>query len=855
MGQLHRVFLGKGAEMTITLYKKDSASGTVYDSSVIESLSATQNADIMADIVPIDTAICRIRSETPLVAEYMDVDDNTGITGRPLSPLVAPIGHYVVKQINNLGNNLYEIQGYSLVYRLDTPKVPAKYYNGVSLAVALKDVEKNANGSFGVTYNVDTALSGKTITGYCPEQTARERLQQLCWAVGGYVSCACSALINILTIPSTAQGTVPKSEIYAFPTVANEDEVARINLTVHTYTAGTSGDDIVVDADGNKYVHTTSTLTMANTALTGVSNREISVDNATLVNSSNAQATLLRMASVYFNSGTWYGTTTPQGYIPGQMVQAEDRDGQKRQGYISALTYSFGKGAATTMELKQSVSISGLPAPVLSVTSTNETLWITSSDDRVTSFMLYDNDTLIHTFTQLSTPTASITNGTMSWNSITNADGYIVNAVKDGETQSKSVTETSINLSAWLTEAGTYSLTVKASGYGYIMSDESAAVAYTKQDTIQPPVITLSGSVISWAAVSNATAYRIIATADTAKQTDTTSTSFDLSTWSDLTAGTWTIRVLSTNGTVYSDSSNTVTYIIQNKLATPTIAIEGDTLKITDVENAQKYKIYANGELKTTIPKAVQPFTLTLNYKSDTGQFRYGRVKIGSAPTSDNDYDYQAVSTHIENKAGSNLGTTVTVNNVLKYYSWATNPTSGLTNWQTPVEHTEQSYDLRYITCLTGDTLVTMADNNVKRLDAIEVGDYVLSFDFDNKILIPRKVIYTDKNEMKSHTEYDKWTFEDGTEIKTVHRHEFYNLEAQRMKYMDEWSVGEHTYKIDGTMPKLISHKIVEETVRHYKITLEGSTNYFANGLLTGDRYCPESIVFNTSMITKESDK
>lgn len=524
MGQLHRVFLGKGAEMTITLYKKDSASGTVYDSSVIESLSATQNADIMADIVPIDTAICRIRSATPLVAEYMDVDDNTGITGRPLSPLVAPIGHYVVKQINNLGNNLYEIQGYSLVYRLDTPKVPAKYYNGVSLAVALKDVEKNANGSFGVTYNVDTALSGKTITGYCPEQTARERLQQLCWAVGGYVSCACSALINILTIPSTAQGTVPKSEIYAFPTVANEDEVARINLTVHTYTAGTSGDDIVVDADGNKYVHTTSTLTMANTALTGVSNREISVDNATLVNSSNAQATLLRMASVYFNSGTWYGTTTPQGYIPGQMVQAEDRDGQKRQGYISALTYSFGKGAATTMELKQSVSISGLPAPVLSVTSTNETLWITSSDDRVTSFMLYDNDTLIHTFTQLSTPTASITNGTMSWNSITNADGYIVNAVKDGETQSKSVTETSINLSAWLTEAGTYSLTVKASGYGYIMSDESAAVAYT----------------------------------------------------------------------------------IQNKLATPTIAIEGNTLNITDVENAQKYKIYANGELKTTIPKGGQ---------------------------------------------------------------------------------------------------------------------------------------------------------------------------------------------------------------------------------------------------------
>lgn len=40
------------------------------------------------------------------------------------------------------------------------------------------------------------------------------------------------------------------------------------------------------------------------------------------------------------------------------------------------------------------------------------------------------------------------------------------------------------------------------------------------------------------------------------------------------------------------------------KLATPMIAIDGDTLKITDVENVQRYKIYANGELKTTITKA-----------------------------------------------------------------------------------------------------------------------------------------------------------------------------------------------------------------------------------------------------------
>ena len=747
--------------MTITLYKKDSASGTVYDSSVIESLSATQNADIMADIVPIDTAICRIRSETPLVAEYMDIDDNTGITGRPLSPLVAPIGHYVVKQINNLGNNLYEIQGYSLVYRLDTPKVPAKYYNGVSLSVALKDVEKNANGSFGVTYNVDTALSGKTITGYCPEQTARERLQQFCWAVGGYVSCACSALINILAIPSTVQGTVPKSKIYAFPAVANEDEVARVNLTVHTYTAGTSGDDIVIDADGNKYVHTTSTLTMANTALTGVSNREISVDNATLVNSSNAQATLLRMASVYFNSGTWYGTTTPQGYIPGQMVQAEDRDGQLRQGYISALTYSFGKGAATTMELKQSVSIQGLPAPVLSVTSANETLWLTSSDDRVTSFMLYDNDTLIHTFTQLSTPTASITNGTMSWNSITNADGYIVNAVKDGATQSKSVTETSINLSAWLTEAGTYSLTVKASGYGYIMSEESAAVAYTTQTSLQPPTIAMNA--------------------------------------------------------------------------------DGKTLEITDVADATSYDVYVDGTLKTNVQR-VTGYTVT--FASNFSGEAYGGGELSDVTLTANTgastpltsaargLVWQGVSTLSASRGvANNISYTDANGESHSFYQYLT-LTSDIT-----ITHANDW-------CLTGDMLITLADGTTKRIDTITLADRVLAYNPETMVLEADEITRCDSDEIKTHSEYDVWTFDDDTVVKTVHRHRFYNVERNAMVYMDEWNVGDHAIKMDGTKVALINHVNVKEEVRHYTIFTKNQ-NYFANGLLSGNRYTKPIIFGN----------
>lgn len=152
----------------------------------------------------------------------------------------------------------------------------------------------------------------------------------------------------------------------------------------------------------------------------------------------------------------------------------------------------------------------------------------------------------------------------------------------------------------------------------------------------------------------------------------------------------------------------------------------------------------------------------------------------------------------------------------------------------------DMTFHITWDSCLTGDTLVTMLDKSEKRLDEIEVGDKVLSVDFDMKQHIVSEVIYTDKDTNKQHTEYDLWIFSDGTEIKTVHRHEFYNLEAKRMEYMDEWKIGEHTLKVDGTHPALVEHKTVKEVVKHYKITLDGNTAYFANGLLTGDRHCPK---------------
>ena len=187
-------------------------------------------------------------------------------------------------------------------------------------------------------------------------------------------------------------------------------------------------------------------------------------------------------------------------------------------------------------------------------------------------------------------------------------------------------------------------------------------------------------------------------------------------------------------------------------------------------------------------------------------------------------------------------------NNPSGFKGFFTEPISDLRGMNHPEQHWLQPdhvfqngatyYYYYYETCLLGDTKVTMADGSTKEIKDIELNDSVLSLDLTTGEQVVRKVIFTDASENKKSISWDEWEFSDGTIIKTTYRHEFYNVEAGKFKYLDEWNMGEHTYKLDGTTPELIKHTIHEEVVNHYKITLEGSNNFFANGLLTGDRYC-----------------
>lgn len=375
----------------------------------------------------------------------------------------------------------------------------------------------------------------------------------------------------------------------------------------------------------------------------------------------------------------------------------------------------------------------------------------------------------------------------------------------------------------------------------------------------------------------------------------------DLSTLG-LPVGTHSITAKAT-ASGYNDSvaSNAVSYTAKQKLSAPTFTISNRVLSITDTSGrATSFNIYLNGVFAAFVNKATSGATTYALYNLALNRATYS-IGISAVPASGSTYAESVLTT--QNYTYTNSGYSVTIHNYFTYvdnvtvtfhfvngttstytlsqlYSsyrghvfsgvykvTATNsysswycyfytgskyyylePAGGETDaainieWNCTMDsETEQN-------CITEDTLVTMADGTQKAIGSVRTGEYILSYDWDTMTLVPNKVTYACCEEENWNTgwysqRYFKRTFSDGTVIKNCFSHRFYNREEKKFVYLEYWRIGDRTYKHDGTNPTLVSVETIYDRVRYARISGELGTNYFANGLLTGDRHCPTDII------------
>ena len=149
-----------------------------------------------------------------------------------------------------------------------------------------------------------------------------------------------------------------------------------------------------------------------------------------------------------------------------------------------------------------------------------------------------------------------------------------------------------------------------------------------------------------------------------------------------------------------------------------------------------------------------------------------------------------------------------------------------------------------YASCLSPETLIDVEEidekgkkrRRRKKLKDIKVGDKVICINPFTLELDTDTVVECDGEMNKKHTCYDNWYFSDGTIITTIHRHRFYNVENKKFMYMEEWNIGDHGLNIDNEKIELIKHEHIEEEINHCTLFTEKYNNYFANGLLSGNR-------------------
>ena len=261
---------------------------------------------------------------------------------------------YTVVFAEHMDAGTLRIRARSALALLEQDRLPAVYYSAEPIAEVLIDVFANTGSGVGAyVYRLDSSFSGATVTGYCPEQTARDRLLWVCFTLGAYVSQCFSEYIDILPISSQSV-TIPIGKTYMWPKVTYREYVTEIRCKYYAFTVATPGTtDSYVQVGSTFYVVTESEMTLTNPdAPSEAPANIVSIDGVYLVNSANVGGVLSHLARWYFErTKVDIDVIDNAEYIPGQQAVVYTDETHMASGYIESCDFRFGVQAKATMRL------------------------------------------------------------------------------------------------------------------------------------------------------------------------------------------------------------------------------------------------------------------------------------------------------------------------------------------------------------------------------------------------------------------------------------------------------------------------------------------------------------------------
>lgn len=314
------------------------------DYTKLRNISISSEVDITGADLPVNEFSADIVTNDNIqIGRYASLFDNAGVL----------IAKYWITEAVRYSQEAVSITAQSDIRLLDRSILePTMYFS--------RDFETIINDIF--TYykvqlpQIDIRFAELKVSGYCPEQTGRERLQWLCIYAGAYVRTDYTDKILIKAINQLEFTPIFDDHVFYRPQISYGDWVTGIRLTIYKYSQSypTQTDDYIM-VNGDYYVETTSIIEVTNTNAPKDSPENIiEFSDIKLINESVANDVINRLALYYFNRIEVAADILNNGdYKVGDYCFLNTGLGNLAFGFIRSMDFSFGRDTKTSIGIKQ----------------------------------------------------------------------------------------------------------------------------------------------------------------------------------------------------------------------------------------------------------------------------------------------------------------------------------------------------------------------------------------------------------------------------------------------------------------------------------------------------------------------
>lgn len=317
----------------------DSSDITEYEE--LRNLKYNPSADIISNRVSVDEVECDIKTDTVIQVGYcaeLKDDAQLWFYGR------ITWAEFVEEQI------MHVIISSELTF-LDRFMLPAKMYSGQTAKAAIQECFLDTGAT--VIFDED-AVAEKTVTGFCDEQSNRNRLQHILFACGLYIKSSFVQHPTVTAMDSTDYELIPVEKVYWKPSITYKEYVTAVNVFQYSFQQGTpqQGDEYVTDGV-TTWIVTHQNVKLSNPSVPAIAaTNEVHIEDVMLVNANNVSDIISSLATYYFKRlEVDFDVVNNGEYKVGQKYTVQLSDNDMASGYAETLDFVFGINAKSRVRL------------------------------------------------------------------------------------------------------------------------------------------------------------------------------------------------------------------------------------------------------------------------------------------------------------------------------------------------------------------------------------------------------------------------------------------------------------------------------------------------------------------------